>query len=269
MGKRKIGGNIVTNEMIETTFNKDQNNFLYAISQNIIKDVTSRAGGDDDEVSMGEDDVYLYNGSIAVQFGLELREVVTNNSEAALKTIKQRIKDCGLRVSHAKDFLINLGHTTLFDLSNSNEQIKNYCGMSFPISNELRIKILRMLNALVIPVNLAVPVHDLKKTIDWTYNDVFKINKLITEDSKFDGKESIKAFEALYSEKDYDAILKAALRFMELSKLSIVFYDALLNIKELCFISEEKKDGDKDYEPYTIYNNELISPIMDKIFEEK
>jgi hypothetical protein len=254
---RNPGGSLVSAQMIESTFQKDQKNFLYNIATDIIKSNNYDLFVDQTLT----DDVYFVIGSIAIQFGLELMEVIreTENADMALATIKKRLEAHDLKKPYIQTYLEYISILSIEELTRKNDDVKSYAQCEIVnISQDVQIKIKKLLSSLIIPINLAVPVYEMKRVKNWTYESLFKLNKIITEESKFDGKESIKAFENLYADTEYGILMQNTLRFIELGKLSIVFYDMIITIKEHAGLFF---DNDKDK---TIEN---IEKILNKIYE--
>jgi hypothetical protein len=226
----------ITSEMLEKSFEKDKDLYLHNLTTKVIEESQKEEGYT--QMCFRTNDplnekLYMIAGSIAVKGGLEFLEYLKTGKEECRKVVKDRFTEVKLDVDFIHDWYDYVHHLYVSDIEEYNDYCKDYVYHSIDLSNPLRVKMLKMLSSLVIPVNLAVPVYELKRNQHWTFNEVIKFNKLVTEDSEFDGKTSIVAFENLHSDPDYNSLLKAALKFSEIGKLSIVFFDLMLSINEL------------------------------------
>lgn len=83
----------------------------------------------------------------------------------------------------------------------------------------------------VYPVNMAIPINELKTTKKHTYQNILKLNSLLQQQCEIPGT-SVKKLIKIYDSELFQKLLNKAIKYFDNQKFAVIYYDAILSIIE-------------------------------------
>jgi len=127
--------------------------------------------------------------------------------------------------------------------------------------NVLRSDIVRFFNTIVIPVNMASGVEEIKAKKEYIYEDLLKISTLIQTQSKIPGN-AIKRFIKIVNNPLYMELMERSMVYFDKQKFAVVYLDSILSVKESF---TKLGDDSKTLLKSIIFGNEIAEEIYTKL----
>lgn len=212
---------------------------------------------------------YELLGNIAYVFGSDFVTQQKSLKKVTIENFSLRMKDLGISKNQALKFNEILLKVSVENIETTKDELKEMILNECKFDNEQTVFVKSNVNTIFrqsnFPIAYVLDIEELMKAKKLNYAQILKINKIIYEDINMSGA-SFKNLRALFNNKPFLDELSKGSEYFEAQKFTIVYFDAILSLKEWFEIKESEKQD--TFWADCIETPELVGNIVEYIETE-